>query len=301
MESVNTLKCQFCNKEFKNKITLDYHQKNTKSCLIKQGKVNDNYKCNYCKKILSTMTRLNTHINICKIKLKEKKEEKDDYIGRLEKENEEYKSKLIEKDRKYNDYKIILKEKETILSEKEEYISKLEEMLRNATNSIVDIAKQPTNTINNTNSNNRIRTNIQNNFDINDVQKITNVLENHLTPEVLSQGQKGLAEMLKQHLLCGEYGEPLYECTDVSRQKFEFVNKNGILEVDSKASKLLTSLNKANIYDKAHITGQKLWERKDGSVDHTAQNVHISKVTEVLEINHDSSKLRSHLASITCR
>jgi hypothetical protein len=136
---------------------------------------------------------------------------------------------------------------------------------------------------------------------VNDIQKITNVLETHLTPEVLCKGQKGVAEMLKQHLLQTETGEPLYECTDVSRQKFEFVNKDGMVEIDSKASKLITSLNKANIYDKAHSTGQKLWEKEDGSVDYQAQHVHMPKVTEVLEINQDSSKLRSHLASITCR
>jgi hypothetical protein len=299
-----SLKCQFCEKNFKSKTTLDFHQKNAKSCLSKQGKTNTNYKCSHCLKLLSTLTRLNTHLNICKVKINEnkEKEEKQKYISRIEKEKEEYRIKLIEKQK----YTLrIEKEKEEYrikLIEKEEYISKLEEMLKNANNSIVDIAKQPKN-ITNTNSNNRIRTqnNIQNNFDINDIQKITNVLENHLTPEVMSQGQRGVAEMLKQHLLQTEDGEPLYECTDVSRQKFEFVNKDGVLEVDSKATKLITSLNKANIYNKAHTSGQKLWEKEDGSVDNLAQHVHMPKVTEVLSINQDSSKLRSHLASITCR
>lgn len=344
MSSNNELRCSFCDKEFKSKSSLDFHQKNTKSCLEKQGKINDNYKCQHCNKILSTLTRLNTHIDVCKVKLNKKNEEKEDYIKSLEKENKENKEnkemlnkmneekneyiKRIEKENKdYKDilkrneekdeyikriekeneeYKMKLKENEVKLKEKQQYILKLEEMLEKRTNSIIEIAKQPKNiTTTNTNSNNsRIKTqnNTQNNnFDINDIQKITQVLENHLTPEVLSKGQKGVAQMLKDHLLQTDTGNLLYECTDTSRQKFEFKNKHGILEIDSKATKLLKSLNDANIYDKTQTTCQKLWEKEDGSVDRLAQTAYMPKVIEVLEINSDSSKLRSHLASITCK
>jgi hypothetical protein len=312
-------KCIFCNKIFSTKGTLEFHQQTTKFCLIKQGKINESYKCEYCEKVFTTQYRLNTHLNICKAKdifIKEKQS-----IYNLSKENEEYKTKIGEKEnyifqaklKLENNEKYILKidnenkEYKLKLKEKEEYILKLEQMLEKANSIISEIAKQPknitTSNINNTNSNNRIRNqnNIQNNFDINDIEKITNVLENHLTPEVLCKGQKGVAEMLKLHLLQTEDGTPLYECTDVSRQKFEFINKEGMIEIDSKATKLITSLNKAKIYDKAHNTGQKLWEKEDGTVDYQAQYVHMPKVVEVLEINQDSSKLRSHLASITLR
>ncbi len=306
-----SLICQYCEKVFKGKNTLDFHQKNTRSCLEKQGKNNESYKCQYCNKILSTHLRLNTHLDVCKVKLKKKKEEKEQYNSILEKEMEEYKSRIKEKE-EYNsilvkeaeEYKIRLKELDIKLKEKEEYILKLEEMLEKATNSIVEIAKQPKHNITNTNSNNsRIKTqNIQNNnFDINDIQKISNVLENHLTPEVLRKGQKGVAEMLKTHLLQTDKGDLLYGCTDVARQKFEFVNKDGLVEVDSKATKLLISLNKANIYDKTQTTCQKLWEKEDGTVDSLAQLAYMQKISEILGISSDSSKLRAHLASITCK
>jgi len=107
--------------------------------------------------------------------------------------------------------------------------------------------------------------------------------------------------MLKKHLLKNENGELIYGCTDVSRQKFEFINKHGFIETDPKAAKLITSLNCANIFDVTHITGKKLWETENGNVNHDAQTIHILKVGEVLEINEDSSKFRSHLASITAR
>jgi len=105
--------------------------------------------------------------------------------------------------------------------------------------------------------------------------------------------------MLKTHLLQTEKGDLLYECTDVARQKFEFVNKEGLVEVDPKATKLLISLNKANIYDKTQITCQKLLEKEDGTVDTLAQIAYAQKISEILGLSSDSSKLRAHLASIT--
>jgi len=277
------LLCNFCNKTFISKTILVKHQKTAKYCLEKQGAKNEDYKCEYCSKILSTRLRLNSHIDICK--LKDKKSNK--YISLSE-----------EKEEELNKYKILFSELKIESLSKDKIIQELRNLLKEAHSTISDIAKQPK-TISN---DNRIKTqnNINQSFDINDVKRISNVLEHHLTPDVLSGGQRGLADMLKKHLLQNEKGEPIYECTDVSRQKFEFVNKHGYVESDPKAAKLITSLNNANIFDMTHSTGKKLWETDEG-VNHDAQNVHMSKVTEVLDIKDDSSKFRIHLASITSR
>jgi len=332
--------CKFCNKNFTSKASLGKHQKTTKYCLQKQGIKNEEYRCEYCSKILSTQQRLNSHINMCKskdkndvekcISLYEKKEEElKKYKSLLEEKEEElkkykfllkekekeiekekdlkkYKSlweeKEIEKERELNNYKILLSESKMESLMKNKIIEELKSNLEKSNNTISDIAKQPKTISQVSNNDNRIRTqnNIHQSFDINDVKKISNVLEQHLTPDVLSNGQKGLAEMLKKHLLQNEKGESIYECTDVSRQKFEFINKHGYIESDPKAAKLITSLNNANIFDTAHSTGKKLWETEDG-VNHDAQYIHMTKVTEVLDIKDDSSKFRSHLASITSR
>ena len=107
--------------------------------------------------------------------------------------------------------------------------------------------------------------------------------------------------MLKTHLLQTESGEPMYECTDVARQKFEFRNVDGNMETDPNATKLIRNLGQSGIWNKAHSTGKKLWETDDGSVNRTAQEVFMPRVTEVMEIGKDSAKLRRRLASITAR
>ena len=325
------LSCNFCNKIFTSKTSLSKHQKTTKYCLEKQGIKNEEYKCEYCSKILSTQLRLNTHINICKIKDKnevnkyislsdQKEEELNKYkclSEQIEEELKKYKSLLKQKEEEFKKYKFLSEKKEKeelnnykiLLSEtkmeslmKDKIIEELKSNLEKSNNTISEIAKQPKSFSQVSNNDNRIRTqnNIQQTFDINDVKRISNILEHHLTPDVLSNGQKGLADMLKKHLLQNENGDLIYECTDVSRQKFEFVNKHGFVESDPKAAKLITSLNNANIFDLAHNTGKKLWETEDG-VNHDAQHVHMLRVTEVLDIKDDSSKFRSHLASITSR
>jgi hypothetical protein len=174
-------------------------------------------------------------------------------------------------------------------------------MLDKANQTIAEIAMQPKTMNNNDNRVHNQNNHITNNFDINDIAKITNVLDNHLTTDVLRRGQEGVADMLKTHLLQTEAGDPMYECTDVARQKFEFRNADGNIETDPKATKLIRNLGRSGMWNKAHSTGKKLWEKEDGSVNQDAQNVFMPQVTEVLEIDKDSSKLRQRLASITAR
>ena len=75
--------------------------------------------------------------------------------------------------------------------QKDDYISKLEEALEKANQTITEIAMQPKTTTTN-NSDNRVN-HITNNFDINDISRITRVLDKHLTTDVLRQGQEGVA------------------------------------------------------------------------------------------------------------
>lgn len=282
------LKCEFCDKKFSTKSNLSNHQKTTKYCLILQGKENENkkYKCDLCEKEFTVNQNLREHyVNCLKINNK--------YTEKLKKQEEKYQDELRTKDNLI----IQFKEKE---KQKDEYISKLEKSLNKANQTIAEIAKQPKTT--NNNSDNRVNNNyITNNFDINDIKKISDVLDNHLTPDVLRRGQEGIADMLKNNLLQTENGEPIYECTDVARQKFEFRNADGNIETDPKATKLIRNLGRSGMWNKSHSTAKKLWEKDDGTINYDAQTTFMPQVTDVLDIDKDSSKFRRHLASITAR
>lgn len=303
------LNCEFCHKIFSTKSNLLNHQKTAKYCLIRQGKENKKYTCDLCEKEFTIKQTLQEHyINCLKInykhqerlkdkenKYQDKLKEKDNLIIQLQ---EQIKQKEYDHDlnnKKRNDIILQLRERET---QKDEYIKELKDMLEKANKTIADIAKQPK-TLNNTD--NRVNNHITNNFDINDISKMTSMLENHLTPDVMRRGQEGVADMLKTHLLQTSNGDPMYECTDVSRQKFEFRNADGNMETDPKATKLIRNLGRSGMWTKAHSTGKKLWEKADGSVNVDAMGVFMPNVNEVLEIDKDSSKLRRRLASITAR
>lgn len=287
--SEENYKCEFCKKDFSTKGSLVTHKKTAKYCLSLQGKECIDFSCDFCNKNFTLKQSFQEHSLICKKKqevdLNTKQSVLQNRIDRLEEQIKDTDEKL--------------KEKDVQLKQKDAYIVKIEDLLKKANETIAEIAKQPKTT---NNTDNRVQT--QNiNFDIDNIAKITSVLENHLTPDVLSRGQEGVADMLKEHLLQSE-GKPIYECTDVSRQKFQFHNVHGDIEIDPKANRLIKNLSKSGIFEKAHTNGSKLWT-KNGKVDSYRQGVHLPAVTEVLDLDSGDTKkftkFRSKLASITAK
>jgi hypothetical protein len=255
------------------------------------------FECDFCKKTYAQKKGLLLHMESCPKKHQE-------YVKNLETSHQQL---LHEKDVLL----LELKEKDVILTEikeekekyyqekiqeKNETISKLEAMVASLQKTITDIALQPK-TMNTTNTTNTM--NIMNRFDINDTKHIREVLEKHLTKEVIARGQEGVAIMVGEHLLTGEDGNFLYGCTDVSRQKFIFINPNGEVETDSKALKLINKMEESGLCDQAKVAADALWTKPDGSMDIDKYSVYAGKVTEVMQIDQDSSKLRAKLASIT--
>ena len=104
-------KCEYCEKEFSNKSSLNNHKKTAKYCLEKQGLVSS-FKCNSCEKLFGTNLRLTEHISICK-------KRQEHYSSSIREQLEEYKTKLIQKDSEVRELVNIIKEM------KEEYKTKL--------------------------------------------------------------------------------------------------------------------------------------------------------------------------------
>lgn len=293
------MECEYCRKKFTSKSNLTTHQKTTKYCLEIQGKIGEGFKCEYCTKIYTQSQSLETHISICKEKQKANDKQKEIENLQLIKKLQ---TELTLLKRNYHE---ILKEKEShyqeIIKEKSEYITKLESRLDRFETTVTNMATEPKTTTTNNNTNNTSNVTFMNKFDINDTKQISNVLQKYLTKDVIARGQEGIALMLGEHLLKGPNGEPLYECTDVARQKFEFVNADGNIETDPKATKLIRSINNSGLCQQATAAANDLWTNSDGRMDTDKYGVYAGKVTEVMQLEKDSTKLRNKLASVTAR
>jgi len=110
------MKCNFCNKIFSSKSSLNMHQKTTKYCLKLQGKKEElTFECKYCNKKFTLKVNLTSHYGICKEKeinekLKEKEEELKKEFNK-EKENLEiFKPLFPSKSLVLNDINIIIRE-----------------------------------------------------------------------------------------------------------------------------------------------------------------------------------------------
>jgi hypothetical protein len=96
---MTTFLCEFCNKSYSSKSNLYTHQKNSKICLKKQGKIKEEqvYDCGFCDKKYTSKIGLSQHYSKCY----EKKVE--DYKKSIIKE---YELLLALKDKEISDLKL---------------------------------------------------------------------------------------------------------------------------------------------------------------------------------------------------
>jgi hypothetical protein len=105
--------------------------------------------------------------------------------------------------------------------------------------------------------------------------------------------------MVCAKLLTDEDGETKYTCLDTGRQTFGFRNGEGDMVKDVKAIKLTTALvNSGNLDEQARKSGEKLWTKEDGSTDYTAFNLFNPRVSEIMNLESDSTKFRSTVTSL---
>lgn len=312
--------CQFCNKTFPSEKNLKIHQRTAKYCIKIQSN-NDyeekvlNFSCEFCNKDFSHKHILNNHYNSCKQKMVVEKERQMKDL--LDEKDRQMKNLLDEKDRIIDEKERLLVEKDRYMKEclalkdkqlrdfsenKDERFVEMKEQIDKLQNSILEIAKSNTqyitNNTNNDNSNNII---VNNNIrlNINDIEKMNKMVEEHLTDNVLVGGQKGIARMVKDNFLTGPNGESLYKCVDASRHIFEYTNEHGYVERDVKAHKLKNTLVNGNLCERVTNLGLQLWTRPDGSTDETRYGVYGDKVLEVSKMSYDDSKFRTELSAIT--
>ena len=271
------LKCEFCDKSFSNLSNLKYHKKNNKKCQIIQLQ-NDNTddnsdnntilpSCEFCNKIFRD---LNTHFKTCKKKfdyefqrLQTEKNEKDEEIKKLQ-------MRIVELEA---ENKIYLQDRDLVQK----------------------LAAQPKTTTNN--NDNRIR--INNNF-FDNPERIKQMIDEKLTKDYISDGQKGVAQFACNNLLKDENGNMNYICSDPSRYIFKFQNSEGNIEKDVKANKLTNMLIEAGITNKALSIAPSLWTDDDGNINSNKFQTFVPYTTEISAMQVDNSVFRNELATLTC-
>lgn len=268
----NMFTCEHCETVFSTQGALVHHQKSALYCLQKQGITapNVDLMCPHCDKTYSTSYRLRQHVTTCNAK-----RSSDDDCARL--------TEL---------YELKLQAKDELVKKQQEEIDYLKSELSKRVDDLTDIAKQ---TKTKTSTTNNIVVN-SSTLNLNDTSHIHSILQTHLDGNVLADGQRGLARMIKDQLLTDSQGQKKYKCTDRSRQQFEFIAPDGSVERDAKGSKLRDALVESHIKRVAMDHGEQLWKRADGSVDHARCDVFYDKVMEVALLNDDDTKFRSELS-----
>jgi hypothetical protein len=244
----NNFTCEYCNKNFSTKYTLNNHRKTAKSCNNNSGK--KSYDCEYCKKIFSSTNGLQYHVSICDVK-KEKDNEikiKDDY----EKKLDFFIKEKLEKEKQYVEELFQLKNTVSILQTKletaEKQLEKYERQIE------LFQTKPATKTINNTTINDKSI--IFNNYfpKTELANSLSGLNDNHI-----SIGMTSLAAYLKEKVLTKD-GNLIYKCTDTARQLFKLIYDG--IEIKDKTATLLVNTIKPVLLDRITLIIQAINENK---------------------------------------
>ena len=242
------LTCEFCQKEYTTKGTLNYHVKTNKKCILLRGETVESkefFNCEYCD--FKTLNKSGLKLHLCKNKTEfQIKQENLVLIG--ENKKMEKTIKLLEKQIKKTEIEGVLKLKEaTDNFEKEK--SKLEEKIKTHEVHLFALSSKATTTTSNVRINN-----IYNNLEPLDLsdERIRNEVEDNFTDNHFNDGIKGVARFTKDYILkSNEEGKTKYICSDTSRGIFKYLDENGLLQKDLKASRLKNSIQ-APIKKKSH-------------------------------------------------
>jgi hypothetical protein len=273
-----------------------------KTCQIIQHQ-NDIINCEFCNKVFTEHTIV-THNKNCKKRLNEEIKrlqiEKDEEIKRLQIEkDEEIKRLQIEKDEEIKKLKSENFEKVEENKKLQMRIVELEtenKIYLQDRDLIQKLATQPKTTTTTNNNDNRIR--INNNF-FDNPERIKQMIDEKLTKDYISDGQKGVAQFACNNLLKDENGNMNYICSDPSRHIFKFQNSEGNIEKDVKANKLTNMLIEAGISNKALSIAPSLWTDEDGNINSNKFLTFSPYTTEIASMQVDNTVFRNELATLT--
>jgi|UniRef100_A0A6C0J3W5 hypothetical protein len=268
-----SLTCEFCNKSFCSKSSLNNHKKTAKYCLeIQNRELIDvkEFKCKYCKKKFCTQELLNKHELKCIDFLNGKLIEKDEIIEKQKEDISNLEKKVIELDAKLEIYK---------------------EQGEKSFEVVEQIAKQPKQQVNN---NQKILINTP--LDLSN-DAVVQAIQEKFSHDYLTQGQKGVAKFAYDVMLKDENGKLKYICTDPSRQIFQYKNDQGVIEKDVRATRLTKAILNAELKQTSHKIA---WDNmKDG--DNEVFMTYTNHYQEIQGMEQDNSEFSKELSCLTAK
>lgn len=289
------MECIHCHKLFSTRFTLKTHQKTTKSCIDiqeKNGVTVDKklFDCSFCTKSLTTSTRLNGHLLICKQKIRQEKLTTEQNFKKLERRmedsNREMKYSLEdEMIRVTTEVKTKQEELELELQRKEEKNRILEERIKELEEKsklLEEKSKQP-HIINNTFTGNITI------FNGMSQERVTEVFDKHYTIEKLMGGQKELANFVVDQFVTGKENM-VYLCVDRSRKKCMYLDNEQTLKEDINNEVLISQLTPAMSVIKDKVD----WTEYEKKYNPYVDKIHDS-YEDILAIPEDCTMFRSQL------
>ena len=252
------MQCEFCQKTFSTKGSLNTHQKSAKYCLRLQPgnqQADTNYECGGCGKMYSRRERFLTHQDQCVAFARKKGVEEGRLVGLKEQE-----IIIVEKDVMITEKNDVIQQKESTVNglQQELYVAKalLEEASRREQEALLrekeardDYTKLVTRTQNHVREGGNI------NYTINQAieSKPTTINQNinlppitqqhiqdnvqHLSLDHVRRGMEGYAQYALEYPLRG-----MVKCADFARRKLRYKNEEGHTVIDPEMKSLRTKL-----------------------------------------------------------
>jgi hypothetical protein len=227
------MNCEFCSNEFISTTSLKHHQRTAKYCLLIQGNKIKLYVCEYCKKDVSTKNRLYTHYQTCD------KYKEENISNKYKEEIKNLHEKLEAKD-------------QTIHEQRVRYDNQIKELQDRLENVAIKAVQRPTT------KNTQINNYIQNLKPLTQEHLLDSVP--NLTIDHIIKGPEGYAEYALEYPL-----KDRMVCSDYSRRKVKFKDKDGKVITDPEMSVLAVKFfesikekNKELICKYANVLKEKL-------------------------------------------
>ena len=250
--------CEFCDKYFSSRSSLNSHKIRTKYCLqIQKEKgvieaVKGDEICIHCKKSFHQKISKINHEKICKINfdcenksietdntirtLTMKIQDYESYIKVLKEKEDFYKSELLNKEAFYKSE--LLKKEEFYKSE----LSKKDELIKLSIEKSIEKSGIITNNNNSTSSSNKQinkQVNVMNCLDLSD-ERLKKAADNY-TFDHYNRAEAGMVDWCINNVI-KDKDEMLYRCTDKNRRVFTFKTILGDTILDPNATQLKSSI-----------------------------------------------------------